>query len=569
MPMMPPMTTTLRSMNAAKGGRRRTQHMYRGGYRYSRRYRGGQPAPRPPAHKENPKVTRHYDPNTVYERDDIVFTQDGERAGADGQFYHVLTERNQGKDIMSSPDVFKPIPNYDGNAVYNLDDLIVFGFGGQPTDDPEIYKRVEPTNVPDGYPPQEYAAGADPQTKPYVWERIAIHIKIIRGYDNTTTYKRNDFVAAGDGEFYEVITDSVTEKEPSVSSDEFKLIPRLTTEGSHAEHDRVVFEQVVYSRIQPYEGETPYEGGQNPRDNPYAWKAVAKMAAGRNSRATNGNNSGKSGNNSGKSGNNSGATNVNIARMYNDTREYKHDDIVGGVDGQFYLVLTDSVTGKEPSANPNEFKLIPRMTMDNPSEAGELSVGDVVSFVGSTSAQNYFFYKRVQPDGGQTPYEVGQTPDTNPYAWKAVARMETPNDSPAEGETTSSTADAPAPVASNAPTPVASAPVAGRTARTAASARQIQDFDNFKTYTAGDLIRYKSEVGDTPYEGKIYKMTVPIGAAGYAPMAYPTHFVEMMEGPNGLEEAPTTTMAAEGGRRRRTRRNRNRKTRRRRGTRRH
>jgi hypothetical protein len=431
-----------------KGGRRRTQHMYRGGYRYARKYSGGQ-------------------------------SSKGNNSGTSGN-----TTNGQ---RTSRPPAYFPNPG------------------------------------------------------------------VIQQYHGGKEYKRDDFVTSERKDVsYIVLADSVTGKEPKENPTEFKEIPAYegSVDKSYNEGDLIIFgnDHIIYQRIDSSNPELPYQAGQDPDGNPYAWLLRAIHE---------GMTAPKYGNNSGKKGNNSGATNVKIARAYNDTTEYKHDDIVGGVDGQFYLVLTDSVTGKEPSTTPNEFKLIPRMTSDNASELGELAVGDVVYFVGSTSAQNYFFYKRIQPDGGQTPYEVGQTPDTNPYAWKAVARVETANDAPAAS-------NAPTPVASNAPTPVASNAPAG----------EIQDFDNFKTYTANDLIRYKSEVGNTPYEGKLYKMTVPIGAAGYAPFAYPTHFVEMIEGPNGLQEAPTTTVAeaaaaAAGGARRRTRRKRDRKTRRRRGSRRH
>ena len=302
------------------------------------------------------------------------------------------------------------------------------------------------------------------------------------------------------------------------------------------------------------------------------------------------------------------AENMKTISGYDYAKEYKRDDIVAADTGDFYIALADSV-GKEPTENPSEWRLIPKGT-----DADTFNVGDLAVY-------EQAIYKRVEPAAGEAPYEAGKGPRDNPTAWNGIASTgrlnsgrgkgnkgeETP---PAEGETTtaaestttaageiqdfdngkaynagdlirykSETGDTPhegkiykmtVPIGAAGYAPMAYPQHFVRMIDGPNGLKELEDFDNGKAYNAGDIIRYKSETGDTPHEGKIYKMTVPIGAAGYAPMAYPQHFTEMVDGPNGLEEAQTTTTvaAAEGGRRRRRTR-RNRKTRRRRGSRRH
>jgi hypothetical protein len=190
---------------------------------------------------------------------------------------------------------------------------------------------------------------------------------------------------------------------------------------------------------------------------------------------------------------------------YDSAKEFKRDDIVAADTGDFYIALADSV-GKEPTENPSEWRLIPKGT-----DADTFNVGDLAVYEQAV-------FKRVEPAAGEAPYEAGKPPRDNPTAWNGIATTGRLNSGRGKGNKGEET------------------PPAAESTTTAAG--EIQDFDNFKAYAAGDLIRYKSEVGDTPYEGKIYKMTVPIGAAGYAPMAYPQHFVQMIKGPDGLKEVP-------------------------------
>ncbi len=62
------------------------------------------------------------------------------------------------------------------------------------------------------------------------------------------------------------------------------------------------------------------------------------------------------------------------------------------------------------------------------------------------------------------------------------------------------------------------------------------DFDNFKTYTVDDVVNF---------DGKMYKMTAAIGAAGYAPPAFPTHWAEIVSSstlPSNSSMSSTTSM---------------------------
>jgi hypothetical protein len=267
-------------------------------------------------------------------------------------------------------------------------------------------------------------------------------MQTIQGYDSTKEYKRDDIVANEGDEFYMVIADSVTGKEPSANPTEFKLIPRGGAETYNV-NDLAVFEGAVFKRIEPAEGEAPYEPGKGPRENPTAWMGIA-IRGSLNSGKGKGNNSGKKGNNSGN------------------------------------------------SAAAGEIQDFDKVTIYN--------TGDLIRYEGK-------IYKLIVPFGSS-----GYNPSGYPDHF--VEMIEGPN---GLQEVTT----------------------------TSVPAGEIQDYDNFKAYSAGDLIRYKSEVGDTAFEGKIYKMTVGIGAAGYAPPGHPDNFVEMIEGPNGLQEAPRTTTTAE------------------------
>jgi hypothetical protein len=408
--------------------RRRAQPMYRGGYRYSRRYRGGkgnnsgksgnnsgksgnttngQRTSRPPAYFPNPMAIQQFDVNKEYKRDDFVTSERKDVS------YIVLADSVTGKEPKENPTEFKEIPAYEGSVdkSYNEGDLIIFG------NDHIIYQRIDSSN-----PELPYQAGQDPDGNPYAWLLRAIH------------------------------------------------------EGATA--------PIPPSEYEPKKG----------------------------------NNSGKMGNNSGKSAAAGEIQDFDKVTIYNTGDLIRYE-------GKIYrMTLPFGSSGYDPSGHPDHFVEM----IEGPNGLQEATTTSVPA----GEIQDYDNFKaysagdliRYKSEVGDTPFEgkiykmtagigaAGYAPPGHPDNF--VEMIKGPNG------------------LEEAPT-------------TTVPAGQIQDYDNFKAYKAGDLIRYKSEVGDTAFEGKIYKMTAGIGAAGYDPPGHPDNFVEMIEGPNGLQEAPRTTTTAE------------------------